>query len=143
MTTGKLLETMFDSDTMYHCSITIHGNSISNINLLDQNAQEALAALAKIQYNEFDGKKVSKFLAGLLAKGADVQIGREYSPVVYVTMPRLAPTKGDRDKALAMAQAVMAEGKRLHADEFSVERRTRLPEDAQDFSKIVARLWWD
>ena len=141
MTTGQLLESMFDSDTMY-CSVKIHGNSIPRPNL-PGDAQEALCALATIQYNEFDGKKVAKFLAGLLAKGATVTIGREYSPVVYVTMPRRAPTKGNRDRTLAMAQAVMAEGKRLHADEVGMERRTRLPEGAQDFSKIVARLWWD
>ena len=108
---------------------------------LDLDALDALDALANIQYNAFDGKKVSKWIAKLLAKDAKVFVGREYSMVLYVTIPHLGSDKQGKDKELAMAQTVIAQGKKLKADETSVERRTQLPEGK--FSELVIRLWWD
>ena len=129
---------MLKGNTMY-CGTTIHGGRA-----LDGSAREALDALALWQYNDFNGKKVSKWLKKLLLKGAKVQVGREYSPVLHVTIPHQGDSKAAVDKELAMAQSIMAQGKKLKADETSVERRTLLPiAVGNERSRLVARLWWD
>ena len=130
-----LLDAMIDQHDAMYCCVTLHGGR-----MLQGEALFALEALAKWQYNDFDGKKVSKWLKKLLLKNAKIQVGREYSPCIYVHVPHAGDSKAAADKELAMAHSVIAQGKKLKADETSMERRTQ-PEGK--FSDIVVRLWWD
>ena len=134
-----LLDAMIDQhDTMY-CYVTIH----PPVSDLPPYAQSALDALAKWQYNAFDGKRVAKWLQTLLLKNATVQVGREYSPCIYITAPRSAPSKKGTDMMIAFSNKVMREGKKLKADETSMELRTHFPKDARMTDSYVIRLWWD
>jgi len=132
----RLLDAMIDQHDAMYCSITLHGGK-----MLAGATLYALDALSKWQYNEFDGKRIAKWLKDLLLKDAKVQVGREYSPVIYVHVPHAGDSKAAADKELALAQGIMTQGKKLKADETSTERRTQLPEGK--FSEIVVRLWWD
>ena len=137
-----LLDAMIDQHDAMYCGIILHGGK-----MLTGEALYALDALSKWQYNEFDGKKVSKWLEKLLLKNAKVQVGREYSPCLYVTIPHLGLNKAGKNKEVTFAQAVMAQGKKLKADEIGMEKRIRLPiaenDDGRFAASYVVRLWWD
>ena len=87
-------------------------------------------------YNEFDPGAVSDALADVLPGCAGVEIGREFSPVIYVSIPRWAhhtftaretgqpdDRTGERiteDDREALAARVMAAGRAAGADEVDV-----------------------
>jgi hypothetical protein len=108
-------------------------------------------------YNEFDPATVGDLLGDVLpecASGA-VQIGREYSPVIYASIPfhthqtmahDVACEDGrpfTEDERETLAARVMAAGKMAGADECDV---ILIPRDAGSGlgGRVGAvRLWWD
>jgi hypothetical protein len=107
-------------------------------------------------YNNYDPATVVAALDEILGQCDGVEIGREYSPVIYVTIPfwthqamaaaetaqatrTMNPTgepipEGKREE---LAARVMLAGKLAHADEYKVTI-------APGMGKVhLVRLWWD
>lgn len=90
------------------------------------------AAFAAIQsigpYNEFEPEGVIVRLRSLIDKGYEfdsIAVGREYSPVLYITAQRT-----HRDEA-GVTVGVMTAMRDAEADEVDIERETTI------------RAWWD
>ena len=129
-----LLQAMMDSGFMY-CNLTLHpGDKV----------EKALDAIRHINYNGFKGAEVAEWVKSLLANGFAVQIGREYSMVMYVTVPHLVNhnllTPSQEAK---MAQQVMRKAKSLKADEIGLEKRSPVPQSEHSRDTLVVRAWWD
>lgn len=107
-------------------------------------------------YNGFDPAAVTDLVGAVLPRCASsVEIGREYSPVIYVSIPfhrhqamagDVAQEDGERipeEEREALAARVMYAGKQARADEYDVQL---VPADASpDIANTVigVRLWWD
>jgi hypothetical protein len=86
-------------------------------------------AIRSINYNEFNGVKVSAALKRIAANGQIKMIwfGREYSPVIYIHIKPYA--KDDVETTINVFR-------KLGADEVGAER------DASE-DEFVVRAWWD
>ena len=137
---NSLFEVIIHSDRMYGF-VTLDGFLGRSVGAT---TQWELDGLRRVKYNDFNGARVAKWLEKLLAKGFSVEAGRDYSPCLYIHIPHDgAPSQARTDKELALSQAVMAEGKKLKANEASVQRRVTLPEGEIKHESYVVRLWWD
>jgi hypothetical protein len=109
-------------------------------------------------YNDFAPGAVSDALAPVLPDCAGIEIGREFSPVLYVSVPRwthhtfAAREAGERDAPAAeyiteedreiLAARIMQAGKAAGASEADV---TLTPPDCGTIGNTIidVRLWWD
>lgn len=86
-----------------------------------------------LRYNDFNGGRVANFLDGLIDNGDAVgfRFGREYSPVLYLTVSQWVLQSKRTPEQMKVAIARIMEGfKALKADEVSCDGNT-------------IRAWWD
>lgn len=95
---------------------------------------ELLSAIAKIDYNEFDGVRAAEMLAwaGENAKITLVEFGREYSPVLYLHPAGGSAMYSGGKAAINKFMKTLVEVFDIHPDEV-----------AWDKSRRCLRLWWD
>jgi hypothetical protein len=107
--------------------------------------QQLLEAIGKIDYNEFDGRKVSDWLCMRTAFNggtiANIRFGREGSPVLYLTVTKAVhePTGTDPH---AYRKLTARERTRL-ARTLLKEAKDIMPNEAWIEPPGVVRLWWD
>ena len=106
-----------------------------------------------LSYNEFQGDKVAAYLETMLGKEIiKMDFGREYSPVLYLTLrnqtndPDLAKYAGDEKKLVKIIKDL----KRLGADELSVEQGWlkschdgKYAAGKSGPGQWIIRAWWD
>jgi len=93
------------------------------------------------QYNDFAAEQVNEMLEALRGRIKGYEIGREYSPVIYVKLaywthqletPKLPARRISDEEYAALVDEIRRWAKRIKVDEFDVDK---------DFRRI--RLWWD
>jgi len=106
---------------------------------------DAKKAIDKIGfYNKFDHARVNGALKLIRNDVSNVQVGREYSPVLYIHFPYWTGQKGNRH-VRGMGERIPDEvtkqniekAKRLFANALADEI------DVQDYDDHVLRVWWD
>ncbi|WP_454199549.1 hypothetical protein [Nocardia sp. Marseille-Q1738] len=109
------------------------------------------------RYNAFDGDAVADTFFDLFNDAADVEFGREGSPVMYVSVPFFPHQRHGSDHTCAndrytdeqrqeFAARVIAWARTLRADEISVQQFPAAGGDVWDGpgpSPYRVRLWWD
>jgi hypothetical protein len=88
MKPNALLATIFDDDCETPCAFV----SVSTVASDKSRYEPVLKFIEKLNYNDFNGKAVAAFLRkNILAENkngaiVDIRFGREYSPVLYLTI---------------------------------------------------------
>jgi hypothetical protein len=74
--------------TMFECGLMYVSTEVDALRGLNDKAKDALLFVRGLEYNKFDGKKLATCIEHLVLQNlvSKFRFGREYSPVLYVTV---------------------------------------------------------
>jgi len=92
-------------------------------------------------YNNFDPEKVKDVMRAFRGQVSGYEVGREYSPVIYVWLPYWAHQReySDEDKGVRIPEEELEGLKRG----LMVCFRLALADEAEEVSSTRLRFWWD
>jgi hypothetical protein len=93
-------------------------------------------------YNNFEPAKIKDVIRAFRGKVTGYEVGREYSPVIYVVLPYWTHQREDWEK--------LEMGERIPEEEFEglkagliASFRLACADEIQEVSPSVIRFWWD
>jgi len=147
MNPTKLLEIIFDeNDSCVEGGPTVRESASITKSFPNQSI---IPFIQKLAYNAFNGAKVASFLVQMAKQGKimSFRFGREYSPVLYLTVSPYA--KGlcdppDKNILEIRIQKIIGALKKLKADEVEREGAVEYHDDTGLVQEGgIVRAWWD